>query len=151
MLLFSELFDHHSAALYVHCTGCRWWLYALYCAVHLQFIWSFNRALDYLVLLFSKSNNINSKPPNNDKTWCSHTGNLKLYFLISRLSGEKHGNDIHAQKGNNQKARYKVCCKLVWTLSPVVHLHTFFEHIAGGQNVKWLLQISKVYQNSLNM
>lgn len=53
--------------------------------------------------------------------------------LLAGLSGEKYGNYIHTQTGNNQKARNKVCCKLVWTLSSVVHLHTFFEHIVGGK------------------
>lgn len=74
-----------------------------------------------IILLFNKSSNIYSMPANNDKTWCSHTSNLKLY-LISRLSGEEYGNYIHTETGNNQKARYKVCCKL----SSGVHLHIFF-------------------------
>lgn len=109
----------------------------------LLFIWSFNRALTSLVALFNKSNNINSGPPNNDKTQSSHTSNLKLYFLISGLSGEKYGNAIHTETGNNQKARYKVRRKLVWTPSSVVFLHIFFEH-CWGVEFEWLLQVSKV-------
>lgn len=86
-------------------------------------------------------------PSNNDKTRCSHTGNLKLHFLISRLCGGKYGNDIHA--GNNQKARNKVCCKSVWTVGSVVHLHTVFEHTVARIWMVWKVT-SKFTKSGLN-
>lgn len=36
-------------------------------------------------LLFDKSNSINSRPPNNDETWCSHTGNCISLLVWSKI------------------------------------------------------------------
>lgn len=129
VLLFPGLFDCQYAALYQQLTSRsrRWYAFCGLVSPYNSFDPLIGHSPIWLHYSANQTTSIRG-PPNNDKTQSSHTSNLKLHFLISGLSGEKHGNAIHTQTGNNQKARYKVCCKLVRTLSSVVHLHIFFEH-----------------------
>lgn len=77
---FSDLFDCQSAALYQH-------IYKPQAVVEgfvqpASLYNPFDPLPDEPVLLFKKSNNIKSRPPNNDETQCSHAGNCISLLLL---------------------------------------------------------------------